>query len=100
MARKQRKLLFSGLRALRSGGVLVYSICTFAPEENEGVVNAALEKFTDSIELEKITLPFANQMPGLTAWEGERFHPSVRKAVRILPDSKMEGFFVARIIKK
>jgi 16S rRNA (cytosine1407-C5)-methyltransferase len=100
MARKQRKLLFSTLSALRPGGVLVYSTCTFAPEENEAVLNMALKKFGESIEMEAVRLLFTNQMPGLGSWEGEQFHPSVRKSVRILPSSQMEGFFVARIIKR
>ena len=35
----QRELLEAGARAVRPGGVLVYSVCTFEPEETEGVVS-------------------------------------------------------------
>src|SRR5690625_7249313 len=35
MARKQRKLLSSAVKSLRPGGILVYSTCSYAPEENE-----------------------------------------------------------------
>jgi len=100
MARKQKNLLISALRALRPGGVLVYSTCTFAPEENEGVLNWAFGKFGDQIQLEKIKLPLTNQMPGFLQWEKENFQPSLRGAVRILPTSDMEGFFVARLRKR
>ncbi|MFX6586371.1 RNA methyltransferase, partial [Acinetobacter baumannii] len=34
----QKGLLSQASRLLGPGGVLVYSTCTFAPEENEGVV--------------------------------------------------------------
>ena len=37
-ARRQLEILHSGARLLRSGGRLVYSTCTFAPQENEQVV--------------------------------------------------------------
>lgn len=33
----QKMLLVSAYKALKPGGVLVYSTCTFAPEENEGL---------------------------------------------------------------
>lgn len=99
MARKQKNLLISALRALRPGGILVYSTCTFAPEENESVLNWAFGKFKDGIRIERIKLPLTNQMPGLIHWEKEEFHPSLREAVRILPTSEMEGFFMARLWK-
>jgi NOL1/NOP2/sun family putative RNA methylase len=40
----QEKLLEAGLKALKSGGKLLYSTCSIAPEENEMVVNNVLEK--------------------------------------------------------
>ncbi|MBI1977201.1 MAG: RsmB/NOP family class I SAM-dependent RNA methyltransferase, partial [Candidatus Omnitrophica bacterium] len=43
----QKKLIHSALLALKPGGILVYSTCTFAPEENEAVVNEVLERFRD-----------------------------------------------------
>lgn len=99
MVRKQKKLFFSAILALRSGGVLVYSTCTFAPEENEGVLDWALEKFKDQIETETIQFPLTNQMPGLTSWEEHTFNPLIKKSVRILPTSQMEGFFISKIKK-
>lgn len=37
-AQRQKQILHSGARLVRPGGRLVYSTCTFAPEENEQVV--------------------------------------------------------------
>ncbi|MBI4114971.1 MAG: RsmB/NOP family class I SAM-dependent RNA methyltransferase [Candidatus Omnitrophica bacterium] len=99
MMRKQKGLLFSAVSALKPGGVLVYSTCTFAPEENEGIVSWAFDKFPGVIEIESIKLPLTNQGSGLTAWEGVSFNPSVKRTVRILPTPDMEGFFVARLRK-
>lgn len=99
MARKQKKLLSSALSALKIGGFLVYSTCTFAPEENEGVLAWALEKFGDVIRIDKIQFALPNQMSGLSSWEGETFNPLVKHAIRILPTEQMEGFFVARLLK-
>jgi len=38
MARKQKKLIASAIQCLKPGGIMVYSTCTFAPEENEAVL--------------------------------------------------------------
>lgn len=99
MARKQRRLLLSGLSALKPGGVLVYSTCTFAPEENEEIIDWALQKSNGGFRLEKIALPFPNQSPGLNGWEGKMFDPAVRQTLRILPNGQMEGFFIAKLRK-
>ena len=39
----QKKMLFSAYDALRPGGCLVYSTCTYAKEENEEVVANLLQ---------------------------------------------------------
>ena len=42
-ARRQAEILHSAAQMVRPGGRLVYSTCTFAPEEDEGTVAAFLE---------------------------------------------------------
>ena len=99
MNRKQRKLLYSAVRCLKPGGVLVYSTCTFAPEENEEVVDRALVQFGDALDVEDIGLPFDNTVPGLEQWRGKTFDQRLRRARRIVPQDGMEGFFVCRLRK-
>lgn len=99
-AKLQKKLLISGLKALKPGGILVYSTCTFAPEENEEVIDSALQLLKDSIELEAIKFSVPNQTTGLVKWQGRPLAPSLQKTLRILPTPEMEGFYVARIKKK
>jgi len=55
LADQQRALLRSALRCVRPGGVVVYSVCTFTPEETTGVVEAVAgecgAKFEDGPEI-------------------------------------------------
>lgn len=46
-ANRQREILHSGAQMVCPGGRLVYSTCTFAPEENEQTVAAFLEDHPD-----------------------------------------------------
>jgi len=99
-ARLGAALLESGLQALQPGGRLVFATCTFAPEENEAVLAAVLERQGPVVELEPISWPFPNQQPGLLSWRGRRFPEAVRLATRVLPTPEMEGFFVAVLRKR
>jgi 16S rRNA (cytosine967-C5)-methyltransferase len=42
LARKQLELLTSGARRLRSGGTVVYSLCTISASEGDGVIDRFL----------------------------------------------------------
>ena len=56
-ARRQADILHQGAKLLRPGGRLVYSTCTFAPEENEQTIAAFLAKHPD-FELEDVSAPW------------------------------------------
>lgn len=56
-AQRQREILHSGAQLVRPGGRLVYSTCTFAPEENEETVAAFLESHPDFVP-EEVTAPW------------------------------------------
>lgn len=47
----QKKLISSGFRLLKPGGVMVYSTCSLAREQNENVVSWLLEQCGDSAEI-------------------------------------------------
>src|SRR3989344_123358 len=49
LAKKQKKLLLHAFDLLEKGGTLVYSTCTFAPEENEAVIDTLLRKHPDAV---------------------------------------------------
>lgn len=104
MRSKQVKLLWAGIQALKPGGTLVYSTCTFAPEENEAVVAKVLRTFGDAIEVVDAGLPTSgpvaeNTVPGLTEWNERPFDEAVSKTRRVLPNALLEGFYIARLVK-
>ena len=64
-ARRQAEILHSGARMVRPGGRLVYSTCTFAPEEDEWAVEAFLESHPE-FTLESVDAPwFDGVEPGM-----------------------------------
>ncbi len=98
MSYLQQKMLTAAWKLLKPGGVLIYSTCTFGPEENEGPVSRHLKHHPDA-KIEPIDLDIPGRMPGLKSWDGQAFHPDLRHAVRIQPSEFLEGFFVCRLRK-
>lgn len=97
---KQKRLLFSGIKSLKAGGVLIYSTCTFSPEENEEVIQWALDKFADKIYLEKISFKLSNIKPGLLQWKGKEFSKVLKLTKRIIPTDTMQAFFIGCLRKR
>lgn len=83
---RQLKILESAKKALKPGGVLVYSTCTFSREENEGVIEAFI---ADNPDFE---LMDAGEQFGRKTLNG--------KAIRIYPMDGGEGHFAAKLKKK
>ena len=83
-AARQLAILESASQAVREGGILVYSTCTFSMEENEGVIAAFLRDH--DFVLEEIPQKFGR--PGFGDF------PQTR---RIFPMDGGEGHFVARM---
>ena len=84
---RQAAILDSAAEALRPGGFLAYSTCTFSPEENEETVSAFLSRHPD-FSLCDTGLPGGR--PGFFGME---------KARRIFPMDGGEGHFVALLEK-
>ena len=84
-AERQLHILDSAKKALKPGGVMVYSTCTFSREENEGVITRFLDENPD-FELEDSGVSFGR--------------PALEYARRIFPMDGGEGHFAARLRKK
>jgi len=95
-AEVQGRLLANAAALLRPGGVLVYSTCTFSPEENEGVVAAFLRDHPE-FEVEDALLHplFA---AGVPEWGGG--DRRLELTARLWPHRlRGEGHYLARLRK-
>ena len=96
MSGVQTRLLRAAVAACRPGGRVVYATCTYAPEENEAVVDAVLREASGSVKVRPARLEGLTCSPGLTAWEGQEFVPELTGALRIWPhQNDTGGFFIA-----
>ncbi len=97
VTRAQRELLRRAIALTRPGGSVLYVTCTFAPEENEAVVDEILR--TEPVELEPLALPVPHA-PGLTAWDGTAFDPRLEGSARIYPHHfDSGGLYLAKLVK-
>ena len=96
----QKKLLKSAIQSLKSGGTLLYTTCSIEPEENEFVVQWALDNF--DIKLLKIDADI-NGIPlekGFTEIFGRKLSDEVLLCRRSLPHvHNTNGLFMANITK-
>ncbi|ELY57750.1 RsmB/NOP family class I SAM-dependent RNA methyltransferase [Natronolimnohabitans innermongolicus] len=91
----QKGILRRAIQATREGGTVVYSTCTFAPEENEAVVQHALENEPCRVVDFDLGLEYD---PGLTEWDDETYDSTLERAARIYPHrNDTGGFFVAKL---
>ncbi len=95
----QKKLLLKAFSLLKPGGILVYSTCTVAPEENEEVVNYLLTKHSNAL-IEETNIDGFVCRKGFLKWRNNFFKTDVKNCLRIFPqDNNSESFFVAKIRK-
>lgn len=98
LGRKQKKILNSVVDLLAENGEIVYSTCTYAPEENEMVVQHLIDEH--NFEIIPVDLPLLTR-PGIKKWKKEKFDKSFDKVKRIYHhDNDMEGFFVSKLRRK
>ncbi len=94
-AERQTAILREAAKLVKPGGVLVYSTCTFSPEENEGTISTFLREH-EAFAIEEIPCGslFA---PGRPDWL-ERTTPGIERCGRLWPHLLQgEGHFVARL---
>lgn len=92
----QKQLLLSAIDALKVSGTVVYSTCSLSIEENEKVVQYALNNRGVMLEDTKLSVGKS----GLTKYQKTQFHPSMKLCKRFYPHvHNTDGFFVARLKK-
>lgn len=96
-AQRQREILANAAQMLKAGGRLVYSTCTFAPEEDEQQIAHFL---SEHLEFEIETVEGRRGLsPGRAEWGGGL--PSLSATFRIWPHlTSGEGHYLAVLRKK
>lgn len=90
---RQESLIKVAAGMVKPGGILVYSTCSFAPEENELVVDRLLQKF-GNITVE----PLEHGSSGLIKFGDMAFDGQLRNTRRLYPHiHDTTGFFIARL---
>lgn len=92
-AARQREILHNAAAAVRPGGRLLYSTCTFSPEENEQNAAWFLREHPDFRPGDLSALPL-----GQPAFETDGFEPSAGR--RLLPQHGGEGHFLALFVRE
>ena len=93
----QKSIITQAAEMLRPGGMMLYSTCTFSPEENEQTIEYLLNQYPEFeiCEMEGYE-GFAEGMPEVTEEKDEE----LKKTVRIFPHRmKGEGHFLALLRK-
>lgn len=97
LARLQKQLAVKASKLLEDGGTMVYSTCTFAPEENEEVVKHVLEE--TGLELEKAETS-AEHVRGITEFENREYGEEMQKTIRVYPHHlNSGGIYIAKFKK-
>lgn len=109
-AKQQKEIITRAAQMLAPGGDLLYSTCTFSPEENEQVIQFLLDSRED-MEIREIK-PFEGFAPGrqdvaYEGWDSEESEnrkmgsADLKKCVRIWPHKMAgEGHFLALLHKR
>lgn len=78
---QQKKLLVSAIRCCTVGGNIVYSTCTLAPAQNDGVIQAAVEELTETTQIEVVIEDLASLVDSFsdtfTFFENSRFGQTI-----------------------
>ncbi len=98
LQRVQKKAITTAWDLLRPGGLLVYSTCTMAPEENEAVVDYLLRKHP-AAHIMPINLEPPNRIPLIKSWNNRAYQTDLTGCLRLGPSTDIEAFFVAAIRK-
>jgi len=90
LAESQKKILRNAFRLLKTGGILVYSTCSFCKNQNEDVVQWLIQ---NEPAAQLVPILFSHKTPATTG--------SLQHTLRFYPKwTGTSGMFIAKIIKK
>lgn len=98
--RGQTSILRKAVQRCRVGGRVAYSTCTYAPEENEAVVDQILREADGALRLLPARLPGLIGSDGLSHWQGQDFDASLSLCLRVYPHHQNTGGFFVALLEK
>jgi NOL1/NOP2/sun family putative RNA methylase len=91
----QKKIILRGFDLLKPGGQILYSTCTYNPEENEGVVEHLLKNRDAKLLPIRLDLHCDS---GLLEWNKKIYGEQLQRAIRLYPHrNDSVGFFMALV---
>ncbi len=92
-AQRQREILTETLKMLQPGGELIYSTCTFSPEEDEQIIAWLLQEYPLTVvPIERTT----GMSAGRPEWADN--NPALAGTLRLFPHLfRGEGHFIAKL---
>lgn len=90
LADYQKQFIKAASRIVRPGGVIVYSVCTFTPQECEQIV-----KFAE----QECALQVTKQNPFLGSAGLDEYGPSALSCQRFHPHTHEIGYFIAKFLR-
>lgn len=103
----QKEIIILAAKMLRPGGMLLYSTCTFSPEENEGTIAHLLKECLDmhlidalpnEDERKRLGISYEGFDCGKPEWVNGP--PELKKCIRLWPHKiNCEGHFIALLRK-
>ncbi|MFX0138019.1 MAG: NOL1/NOP2/sun family putative RNA methylase [Candidatus Hodarchaeota archaeon] len=94
---RQKNLLRVAIKCVKKGGIIIYSTCSIAPEENEFVINSVLKD--NKVEILDLNIKFGKE--GLIDAFGSKLDPNLIKCKRFYPHfHRTEGYFICKMRKR
>ncbi len=89
-AKYQKYFIHIALKIVKPGGIIVYSTCTFSPEENELNIKYMIEKFDCKIKEQNVFIGSPGELTenNIRYNNLQRFYPDIHKT---------SGFFIAKL---
>lgn len=95
----QKSMIRSASKMIKPWWTIVYSTCTFSPEENEQVISDILWD-NNWFETKEIEINIPNILNWVSEWNWKKFNKWVKNSIHVIPNWLMEWFFVCKLQKK
>ncbi|OLS23705.1 MAG: Ribosomal RNA small subunit methyltransferase F [Candidatus Heimdallarchaeota archaeon LC_3] len=96
IAKRQFEIINSAIKLVKPGGIIIYSTCSYLPQENELVLKSFIEK--DLVTIEPLSIENITFHDGLTWFDEEELPKELKNTGRIYPyDFNSVGFYIAKL---